>query len=74
MLLAVPATIFIADARVNALRSGILPSAIVFTWSQVMLATFLLLGSPEPYWTFAASLVEMATGGCLTSNEKDLSE
>gem|GEM_PF-3356587 len=74
MLLAVPATILIAEAMVKQLRSGILPSAISFTWSQVMEATFFLLGSPEAVWIFAASLMEIATGGCLTSKEKDLSE
>jgi len=41
MLRAVPATIFIADAIVKQLRSGILPSAMVLTWSQVTEATFL---------------------------------
>ena len=38
---AVPATIFMADSIVNAFKSGILSSAIAFTWSQVMVATFL---------------------------------
>ena len=74
MLRAVPATIRIADARVKQLRSCILPSAMVFTWSQVMVATFLRLGSPDAVLILAASYRETATGGCFTAKVKDLSE
>ena len=35
MLLAVPATILMADSTVKQFRSTILSSAIAFTWSQV---------------------------------------
>ena len=51
-----------------------MPSAIVLIWSQVTEPTFVLLGIPEPFCSFAASLREMATGGCFTTKSKDLSE
>ena len=40
ILLAVPATMRIAEASVKQFKSGILSSAISLTWSQVTLATF----------------------------------
>ena len=74
MLLAVPATILMADSRVNALRSDIFSLAMALTWSQVMEATFFLLGSPEAFCSLATSLRETATGDCFTTKEKVLSE
>ena len=73
MLRAVPATMDIAERRVKQLRSGILDWAISLIWSQVTVATFLRFGSPDPEEILAASFRDTATGGCLTSKEKDLS-
>lgn len=65
MLLAVPATMRIADSTVKQFKSGILSSAIAFTWSQVISATLLRLGCAEPLLSLAASLSWTATGGGL---------
>ena len=51
VLLAVPATIFIADSTVKQFKSTNLSSAIAFTCSQVISPTFLRLGSAEPPFT-----------------------
>src|SRR5678809_26814 len=55
MLLAVPATILMADSNSKALRSLILSCAIAATWSQVTVPTFLRFGSADPDLTFEAS-------------------
>ena len=56
MLLAVPATIFIAASTVKAFRSVIFSSAIFLTCSLETEATFCLFGSGEPDCILAASL------------------
>lgn len=56
-----PAIWLIAASIVAAVRSGILRSAISRTWALVMLATFSLLGTPEPFSTPAA--LENQQGG-----------
>ena len=48
ILLAVPATILIAESIVKQFKSVILSVAIAFTLSQVISATFLRFGSAEP--------------------------
>src|SRR5690554_4187614 len=73
MLLAVPATIFIAASTVNAFKSTILSLAIASTCSQVTDATFLRLGSPEPPLTPDTSTNCTATGGVLMIKSNDLS-
>ena len=73
MLLAVPATMRIADSTVKQFKSGILSSAIAFTWSQVISATLLRLGCAEPLLSLAAYLSWTATGGVLTMKSKLLS-
>src|SRR6218665_1292930 len=71
--LAVPAIILIADSIVKAFKSAILSSAIALICSQVTLATFLRFGSPEPPFSFAASINWTAAGGVFTTKSKDLS-
>ena len=73
MLLAVPATIFIADSTLKAFKSVILSSAISLTWSQVIVATFTLLGSPDPLFFLAAAKICAAAGAVLIINSNDLS-
>ena len=73
MLLAVPATMRIADSTVKQFKSGILSSAIAFTWSQVISATFLRLGCAEPDFCFDTSSSCTATGGVFTMKSKLLS-
>src|SRR5690606_9554618 len=63
----------IADSMVNAFKSCILSSAIAFTCSQVIFATFFLFGSPEPFFTLAASNNCTAAGGVLITKSNDLS-
>ena len=63
MLLAVPATIFIADSILKAFRSCILSSAIFFTSSQLTEATFCLLDSGDPFFILADSNSWTAAGG-----------
>jgi hypothetical protein len=55
MLLAVPATIVIADLSVKQFISAIFVSAIALTCSQVTVPTFFLFGSADPEAIFAAS-------------------
>ena len=51
---AVPSIIRIADSMFAAFKSGILVSAISCTCARVTVATFVLLGVPEPFSTPAA--------------------
>ena len=55
ILLAVPATIFIAASTVKQFKSVIFSFAIASTCSHVTVATFLRLGSAEPLFIFAIS-------------------
>ena len=48
MLLAVPAIMLIAASMLAAFKSGIFISAISFTLSLEIEATFVLLGTPDP--------------------------
>ncbi len=73
MLLAVPATIRMADSRVKQFKSGILSWAITFTCSHVISATLLRFGCAEPLFNLATSLSCTATGGVLTMKSKLLS-
>ena len=68
MLRAVPATMLMALSMVKQFRSGILSWAIALTWSQLMLPTFLLCGSPLPPLILAASLICTAAGGVLIND------
>src|SRR6187402_1025542 len=63
----------IADSIVNAFKSTILSSAMVLITSHDTFATFLRLGSPEPDFSFAASINWTAAGGVFTTKSKDLS-
>src|SRR5882757_9606301 len=62
-----------ADSTVNAFKSVILSLAIVSTWLQFTLATFLRLGSAEPPFKPDTSINWIATGGVLMIKSKDLS-
>src|SRR5674476_706069 len=73
ILLAVPATIFIAESRVKQFKSCIFASAIVFTCFHVIDATLLRLGFGEPFFVLEASIIWTATGGVFVINSKDLS-
>lgn len=73
MLLAVPATVLMAASRVAAPMSYILMLAISASCSGVMLPTVLVLGSPEPLSTPAASFSRNAVGGDFTTKVKELS-
>ena len=65
MLLAVPAIIEAAASTLPALRSGIFCSAILVICSLVMVATLVLLGTPEPLSIPHAFLSNTAAGGVL---------
>ena len=73
MLRAVPATMLIAASKEAALRSGILVSAIFFTCSLVMEATFVLLGVPEAVSMPHAFLIRTAAGGVFVMKENERS-
>ena len=70
MLLAVPQIILYAESRLAALRSGIFVSAILITSSLEILATFVLLGTPEPDSILQAFLRRTAAGGVFVINVK----
>ena len=74
MLLAVPATILMADSTVKQFKSLILSSAIALTCSQVTSATLMRFGSAEPDLVLEASYSCTAAGGVFTTKSKDLSE
>ena len=54
-------------------KSGILVSAICCTCARVTVATFVLLGVPEPFSTPAAFFQRTAAGGVLVTKVNDLS-
>ena len=70
---AVPAIIEIAESIFAALRSGILRVAISSSCALVILATFVLLGTPEPEAILHAFLSKTAAGGVLVMKLKLLS-
>ena len=74
MLLAVPATIRIAESTLDAFRSGIFISAISRTCADVIDPTFSLFGSPDPLLIPAAYNISDGAGGVLVINVKVLSE
>ena len=73
MLLAVPAIMLIAASREPALRSGIFCSAIFVSCSLVILATLVLLGTPEPLLMPHAFLRRTAAGGVFVINVNERS-
>src|SRR3954452_12489047 len=62
---AVPSMILLACSTSWALRSGSFCSAILRTWSRVILPTLLRFGSPEPLSSPIACLISTAAGGVL---------
>ena len=60
---AVPAIMLMAASMLAAFRSGILVSAILRTSSLLMVATLVLLGTPEPDSMLHAFLMRTAAGG-----------
>ena len=73
MLLAVPAIMLIAASMLAAFRSGIFISAISLTLSLEIVATFVLLGTPEPDLMLQAFFSKTAAGGVLVIKLKLLS-
>src|SRR5450631_455859 len=65
MLRAVPSTHLMAAARSKQFRSGILILAISSTCFLVILPTFVLCGSADPFAMFTARLIRMGAGGVL---------
>ena len=70
---AVPAIMLIADSSVLALRSRIFISAIFWTEALEMVATFVLLGTPEPDSMLHSFLIRTAAGGVLVTKVKERS-
>ena len=60
---AVPAIMLIAASTLAAFRSGILVSAILRTSSLLMVATLVLLGTPEPDSMLQAFLIRTGREG-----------
>ena len=65
--------IFIAWSTSCAFRSGSFVSAILRTWSRLIVPTFSRLGSPEPFSMPIACLIRTAAGGVLVMKVKDRS-
>ena len=72
-VLKVPAIMLIAASMLAAFRSGILVSAILRTSSLLMVATLVLLGTPEPDSMLQAFLMSTAAGGVLVMKVKERS-
>ena len=72
-LLAVPAIMLIAASIDAAFRSGIFISAISRILSLEIVATFVLLGTPDPDFRLQAFFRRTAAGGVFVMKEKDLS-
>src|SRR5699024_1530983 len=70
---AVPAIMLMAASMLAAFRSGILVSAILRTSSLLMVATLVLLGTPEPDSMLQAFLISTAAGGVLVTKVKERS-
>ena len=73
MLLAVPAIMLIAASMDAAFKSGIFNSAIFWRSALEILATFVLLGTPEPDLMLHAFLRRTAAGGVFVMKLKLLS-
>ena len=73
MLRAVPAIMLIAASRFAAFKSGIFVSAISWTCAFVIVATLVLLGTPEPDWMLQAFFIRTAAGGVFVMKLKLLS-
>ena len=73
IFLAVPSTIFIALESFLAYKSGNLVIAISSNCAVVIDPTFWVLGSPDPFWIFAAFANNTDAGGVFKINEKLLS-
>ena len=73
MLRAVPAIMLIAASIVAAFKSGIFVSAISLILSLEIVATFVLLGTPEPDWMLHAFLIRTGAGGVFVIKLKLLS-
>ena len=73
MLRAVPAIMLIAASMLAAFRSGILSSAISWSFALDMLATLVLLGAAEAVFRLHAFLSSTAAGGVFVTKLKDLS-
>ena len=73
MLRAVPATMLMAASRLAAFKSGIFCSAIACKSAFFKVATFVLLGTPEPLWILHAFLIRTAAGGVFVTNENERS-
>src|SRR5437868_8052237 len=72
ILLALPATTFLAVSRSTAFKSGILTFAISSTSAQVILPTLSVLGFEEPLVIFAFFLIRSDTGGVFITKSKVL--
>ena len=59
----VPAIILMAASTVAAFKSGIFISAISCNWAFVIVATFVLFGTPEPDLILQAFLIRTGAGG-----------
>src|SRR5690606_16768557 len=70
---AVPSITFMAASMFRELRSSIFSSAILRTWSRLIVPTLFLFGSPEPFSTPAASLISTAAGELFPSNVNERS-
>ena len=73
MLRAVPAIMRMAASTLAALRSGIFSSAISRTCACVIVATFVLFGTPDAVSMLHAFLMRTAAGGVLVMKEKERS-
>ena len=71
---AVPAIMLIAASREAAFRSRIFISAIFWTEALEMVATLVLLGTPEPDSMLHYFLIRTAAGGVLVMKLKERSE
>ena len=65
----VPAIMLMADSRLAAFRSFILISAIFWMEALEMVATLVLLGTPEPDSMLHSFLIRTAAGGVLVMKE-----
>src|SRR5271169_2212445 len=64
----------IAASTSKQFKSGILIFAISSTWAAVILPTFVLCGSAEPFAIATARLISTGTGGVFVINVNDRSE
>ena len=67
----VPLIISTAASNVVALRSGIFLFAISSTCAFVIVPTFVLFGTAEPFGMFSAFFINTGAGGVFVMNEKE---